>query len=62
MFLTESDKVVPPDSMRAFVVRAHRVGADIRVLDIPYGMHVFDAGGVGNAIFRETSLRFLDEE
>lgn len=62
MFITESDKVVPPDSMRAFAARARRMGADMRVLDIPYGMHVFDAGGVGNAIFRETSLRFLEEK
>ena len=62
IFITESDHLVPVSSMQAFEKRAKAAGIDVRSVKIPYGGHVFDAAGIGNAIFREASLRFLDEK
>jgi acetyl esterase/lipase len=61
LFITENDHLVPLDSVRAFDAKARKAGIQVRTVSVPYGEHVFDATGIGNAIVRQVTLQFLKE-
>jgi acetyl esterase/lipase len=62
MFIGEHDHLVPPQSVLDFDEPARRAGIAIRTISVPYADHVFDATGIGNAIVRQVSLRFIAEQ
>lgn len=61
MFISENDHLVPLESMRTFAEKARGAGVSIRTISIPHAEHGFDATGIGNAIVRQASLRFINE-
>ena len=57
----EADHLVPPASTYKFAELAKGLGADLTIIRVPYGEHVFDgaAGSVGNQLVRKATLNFL---
>jgi acetyl esterase len=60
VFISGSDHLVAPASMRAFARDARRAGVRVETIEVPFAEHGFDLMGLGNAIVRQTSLRFLN--
>jgi acetyl esterase len=60
VFISGSDHLVAPESMRAFVRYARRAGVSVDAIEVPFAEHGFDLTGIGNAIVRQASLRFLN--
>jgi acetyl esterase len=61
LFVSESDHLVPPDSVRQFAKQASDAGTVIRTVSVPFAEHVFDATGIGNSIVRQVTLQFIDK-
>lgn len=59
LFITGNDHLVPLYSMRAYDTAARKAGVNVQTITVPYAEHGFDAAGIGNAIVREATLRFL---
>jgi dipeptidyl aminopeptidase/acylaminoacyl peptidase len=56
-----SDYIVPPDGTRRLHDRLQRAGIPSRLIEVPYGQHVFDSapGGVGTQVWRQATLRWF---
>lgn len=59
IFIGENDHLVPPESMHSFVTEAQAAGIEVEKVSVPFGEHVFDAAGIGNAIVRQKTYRFI---
>jgi acetyl esterase len=62
MFIGDHDHLVPPQSVWDFSEKARRGGVAMRTIGVPYADHVFDGTGIGNAIVRQLTLRFMTEQ
>jgi acetyl esterase len=60
VFISGSDHLVTPASMRAFAHDAAKAGVPVETIEVPFAEHGFDLMGLGNAIVRQASLRFLN--
>jgi acetyl esterase len=61
LFISESDHLVPPESIRRFEARIRAAHIQTRTISVPFAEHVFDATGIGNTIVRQATLRFIDK-
>lgn len=61
IFETENDHLVPLASVRKFAGQVRAVGIPLKIITVPYGEHGFDFTGIGNAVVRQASLRFIQQ-
>lgn len=60
MFISENDHLVPLASMEAFKEQARRGGVPLHTISVPFAEHGFDATGIGNALVRQATLKFIN--
>lgn len=60
VYIAENDHLVSPASLNAFIKDAREGGVEVESVTVPFAEHGYDFLGTGNAIMRQTSLRFLN--
>lgn len=61
LILPEADHLVPVDGTYRFAERARAAGIDVKLVQVPYADHVFDArpGSIGQQAYRQLTARWL---
>lgn len=61
IFMSEHDHLVPLVSMQKFAAQIEKAGIPTQTISVPFAEHGFDISGIGNAIVRQATLKFIDE-